>query len=103
MISRVIRRGVKYNSATGKTEGISVEEYAEVSKWKSQFTIDKIPTDYFTATFSRSSGSGGQNVNKGEKHFLVFINNSEYENRLENSYLETSLDAHFRKIKTHFR
>lgn len=39
--------------------------YAEATKWQQSFNQQKIPKDNVTISFSRSSGPGGQNVNKG--------------------------------------
>ncbi|CAO3662364.1 unnamed protein product [Rhizopus stolonifer] len=38
--------------------------YEEASAWQSSFNEQKIPKEHITVTFSRSSGPGGQNVNK---------------------------------------
>ncbi|KAG0185634.1 Peptidyl-tRNA hydrolase ict1, mitochondrial [Apophysomyces sp. BC1034] len=38
----------------------------EATQWLVKFNADKIPRDHVQITFSRSSGPGGQNVNKGE-------------------------------------
>ncbi|KAI8141667.1 hypothetical protein BJV82DRAFT_618645 [Fennellomyces sp. T-0311] len=38
--------------------------YEEASRWISTFNKDKIPRDQLRIQFSRSSGPGGQNVNK---------------------------------------
>jgi len=38
-----------------------------IKNFKSRFNIDSINTNELTITYSRSSGPGGQNVNKGTK------------------------------------
>ncbi|KAI9323440.1 hypothetical protein BX666DRAFT_1846931 [Dichotomocladium elegans] len=38
--------------------------FDEANKWISKFNKDKIPKDHLRISFSRSSGPGGQNVNK---------------------------------------
>ncbi|KAF8423848.1 peptidyl-tRNA hydrolase domain protein [Tirmania nivea] len=40
------------------------EGLKEARKWLSSFTPDSIPREYYDVSFSRSSGPGGQNVNK---------------------------------------
>jgi peptidyl-tRNA hydrolase ICT1 len=39
--------------------------YTEATKWQQSFNQQKIPKEHVTISFSRSSGPGGQNVNKG--------------------------------------
>jgi hypothetical protein len=43
----------------------SREELNRVEEWRKGFTVEDLPKDKFMARFSRSSGPGGQNVNKG--------------------------------------
>ncbi|KAI9250741.1 hypothetical protein BY458DRAFT_559652 [Sporodiniella umbellata] len=43
---------------------LKVWSYKEASLWQSNFNQHLIPKDQVTTTFSRSSGPGGQNVNK---------------------------------------
>ena len=43
---------------------VSDHEVSEVRKWLSGFTRDSIPRRNCEVSFSRSSGPGGQNVNK---------------------------------------
>ncbi|KAI8366884.1 hypothetical protein BD560DRAFT_455012 [Blakeslea trispora] len=38
--------------------------YKEAAAWQQNFSIDSIPQDHLKLSFSRSSGPGGQNVNK---------------------------------------
>ncbi|RHZ87705.1 hypothetical protein Glove_31g26 [Diversispora epigaea] len=40
------------------------QDIERASKWLSKFTKESIPTESFTFGYSRSSGPGGQNVNK---------------------------------------
>ncbi|KAI5790731.1 peptidyl-tRNA hydrolase domain-containing protein [Peziza echinospora] len=40
------------------------EDIAEARKWLKEFTVDSIPKQFYETTYSRSSGPGGQNVNK---------------------------------------
>jgi len=46
------------------------EELREVAAWAKRFKVEDLPRDKFTAAFSRSSGPGGQNVNKGKEGFI---------------------------------
>lgn len=39
--------------------------YTQASQWCKDFTKESIPRDSLTVNVSRSSGPGGQNVNKG--------------------------------------
>lgn len=41
--------------------------YAEATRWQQSFNQSIIPKDHVSIAFSRSSGPGGQNVNKGIK------------------------------------
>ncbi|RPB25518.1 hypothetical protein L211DRAFT_806038, partial [Terfezia boudieri ATCC MYA-4762] len=45
-------------------QGFDEEGLKEARKWLSSFTPDSIPREYCDVSFSRSSGPGGQNVNK---------------------------------------
>ena len=45
--------------------GATREELREVAGWALRLKVDDLPRDQFSAAFSRSSGPGGQNVNKG--------------------------------------
>lgn len=45
-------------------ESFSPKALQEASEWVAKFKIDDIPLDQFTVAFARSSGPGGQNVNK---------------------------------------
>jgi len=45
-------------------DGASEEEHAAARTWLSKFSIHTIPRKLCGITFSRSSGPGGQNVNK---------------------------------------
>ena len=42
----------------------SEQNHAAARKWLSKFSIHTIPRNLCEVTFSRSSGPGGQNVNK---------------------------------------
>lgn len=46
--------------------------FNEATQWISKFNKDKIPQDQLRIQFSRSSGPGGQNVNKG-LYIIIFI------------------------------
>jgi len=65
--SHVIGGGV---GVIGGGVGVMREELREVAAWARRFKVDDLPRDKFTAAFSRSSGPGGQNVNKGKKGFI---------------------------------
>jgi hypothetical protein len=41
-------------------------KYAAINEWREKFTKEKIPYRTFNITYMRSSGPGGQNVNKGK-------------------------------------
>lgn len=44
--------------------------HAEATQWQREFQIQNIPKDHISISFSRSSGPGGQNVNKGMSWLL---------------------------------
>ncbi|EEA20758.1 hypothetical protein TMatcc_000747 [Talaromyces marneffei ATCC 18224] len=73
--SRLTRRNVQFvltikryfASKNGNTTQPGVWDETELSKardWLSKFTINSIPRNICAISFSRSSGPGGQNVNK---------------------------------------
>lgn len=39
--------------------------YKEATEWQKSFNQAHVPKDHVSISFSRSSGPGGQNVNKG--------------------------------------
>jgi protein subunit release factor B len=45
--------------------------YEEAYAWQRSFNEQKIPKEHVTIAFSRSSGPGGQNVNKGKKGSFI--------------------------------
>lgn len=46
--------------------GMTMKEREKIEKWAENFTKDSIPKGLLTLNFVRSSGPGGQNVNKGK-------------------------------------
>lgn len=46
------------------SDGSSEEEHRDARKWLAKFNVNSIPKNICEVTFSRSSGPGGQNVNK---------------------------------------
>ena len=56
--------------------GVDPEELAEARKWYGSFSADSLPLG--TTTFSRSSGPGGQHVNKSVRPGLFHIPNVRY-------------------------
>ena len=46
----------------------SADEVDELKRWVAAFDRDAIPYHSFTVHHARSSGAGGQNVNKGQSH-----------------------------------
>ena len=51
-------------SSTKSTNDASEEDHRDARTWLARFNAKTIPKDLFELTFSRSSGPGGQNVNK---------------------------------------
>jgi hypothetical protein len=45
----------------------NTEAIRKSKRWLEEFTADKIPRREFEVSYARSSGPGGQNVNKGKK------------------------------------
>lgn len=77
--SRLFRRNAQFVLATtrhfaskkGNVTQSGVWDEAELSKardWLSKFNINSIPRNICAISFSRSSGPGGQNVNKYVMH-----------------------------------
>jgi protein subunit release factor B len=56
MIRLFLKRG--YNS--------KIWTFEEATAWQQGFNKKAIPKEHVTVSFSRSSGPGGQNVNKGK-------------------------------------
>ncbi len=52
------------SSHTSVLEKTSEEDHAAARRWLSKISIHTIPRNLCKVTFSRSSGPGGQNVNK---------------------------------------
>ncbi|KAG0241079.1 hypothetical protein BGX31_001447 [Mortierella sp. GBA43] len=46
--------------------GMTIRDREKIEKWAEKFTKDSIPKGLLTLNFVRSSGPGGQNVNKGK-------------------------------------
>ena len=56
-----VHRGL---AALSSQRGPTEAEYRDARTWLSQFNADIIPKNACEVSFSRSSGPGGQNVNK---------------------------------------
>jgi hypothetical protein len=59
---RCISKARDYSQSTSSAP--SEEELASARKWVATFTPSSVPQDIGDVSFSRSSGPGGQNVNK---------------------------------------
>jgi peptidyl-tRNA hydrolase ICT1 len=53
--------------------------YAEASRWCKTFSKEQIPKNELKISVSRSSGPGGQNVNKGKQTYNRYIPKCSYE------------------------
>ena len=65
--SRLVRVGLKRfaGSACFSSEAFgNSDELSAARKWLDGLTIDALPKDAFEVSYARSSGPGGQNVNK---------------------------------------
>lgn len=51
------------------------EKIAAARDWLQRFNAETIPRNIGDVTFSRSSGPGGQNVNKSVQAWIVFMSN----------------------------
>lgn len=49
------------------------DEITKAQEWLDQFHYDKVPRNYFEISFSRSSGPGGQKVNKTSSKATVAL------------------------------
>ena len=54
----------RLTAARDVKDATSEEEHQEARNWLSGFSIKSIPRNACEVTYSRSSGPGGQNVNK---------------------------------------
>lgn len=54
----------RLNAYSSQSNGPAAAEHKEARTWLTTFNVDSIPKSAFEVTFSRSSGPGGQNVNK---------------------------------------
>jgi hypothetical protein len=61
-VGRVIHQGSHF--ATAPLPQYDEEELRAARSWLADFTVDTIPRSVGDVSFSRSSGPGGQNVNK---------------------------------------
>ncbi|RCK60752.1 hypothetical protein Cantr_08514 [Candida viswanathii] len=61
---------LRYNSTTTQ---FSEKEIEQSKKWLESFTHSEIPTHVFDITYSRSSGPGGQKVNKTSSKATVAL------------------------------
>ncbi|KAK6454081.1 uncharacterized protein RJT20DRAFT_65627 [Scheffersomyces xylosifermentans] len=51
----------------------SEEEISKAKKWIDSFSAEQVPTEIFDVTYSRSSGAGGQKVNKTSSKATVSL------------------------------
>ncbi|KAF9358100.1 Peptidyl-tRNA hydrolase ict1, mitochondrial [Mortierella sp. NVP85] len=88
------RRGFASSSGSEEEEeeeefrdenGMTMKEREKIEKWAQNFSKDSIPKGLLTLNFVRSSGPGGQNVNKGKSDRL--------ESRVQ--FLNTKVDMRF--------
>ena len=59
-----------YRCLSSPAKGRDEEDHREARTWLAKFNADTIPKNIGQFTFSRSSGPGGQNVNKYERRTL---------------------------------
>ncbi|PVU86174.1 hypothetical protein BB559_006622 [Furculomyces boomerangus] len=62
--SLIYRNCVRFYSKDFSETELLPEEKQLITKWREKLNIDTINKDGFTFSFARSSGPGGQNVNK---------------------------------------
>lgn len=58
------RQAVSLSSTPTERNSTPNKDHAEARQWLSRLTINTVPRGICEITFSRSSGAGGQNVNK---------------------------------------
>uniref|UniRef100_A0A060TBR6 ARAD1D34122p n=1 Tax=Blastobotrys adeninivorans TaxID=409370 RepID=A0A060TBR6_BLAAD len=58
---------------------LGVRPYSDVRSWLSGLTVDSIPKHEFHVGFSRSSGPGGQNVNKVNTKATIRLSKHQWE------------------------
>lgn len=59
-----VRLRTRQYALRATNDSVTEEDLAEARKFMAQFTEDQIPRRFCDVNFSRSSGPGGQNVNK---------------------------------------
>lgn len=68
---RLARFSRCYSTKNKTPEGIS-EDHAGARQWLAKFHIDTIPRNFCEVKFSKSSGPGGQHVNKYEFQIEIY-------------------------------
>lgn len=68
--------------------------YAQASEWLAHFDKSKIPNDQLRIQFSRSSGPGGQNVNKGKSLTLNEKSGGSVKMTCEYTYIYTYISMY---------
>lgn len=61
------------HSPSKVSENFSDQDQSDARKWLASFTANTIPRNLGQISFSKSSGPGGQNVNKYSNHLAIGI------------------------------
>lgn len=77
-VRSIINYGQKFFYSGGT--GISDTDIEEARKWIQEFDSSKIPTSMFDISYSRSSGAGGQKVNKTSSKATVALSQYQWLN-----------------------
>lgn len=78
LTKRVVYQGLRLNSTTSTLKTFNDKEIDAAKKWMENFTHTHIPKHLFNISYSRSSGPGGQKVNKTSSKATISLEAGEW-------------------------